>query len=255
MKLLPLLFTILLAVAIAAFADSITTTPDSIQPIITTADTIQAADTLQTPEPVQLDTCRELTEAVYAQVARELQVEVAAIKAVVEIEAGVRHKGFVSPGKPIINFDRTVFVSRLRKAGINEQQARANHPEAFCSLNQRKYGSTQLAQYARLEAAMQIDRKLAIESTFWGMFQIGGFNWRKCGASSLDDFVAKMSKSEPLQLEMFANFITSTGIVKHLRAKNWSAFARAYNGTNYAQRGYHTRLAKAYHKYSGKSGN
>lgn len=251
MKLLPLLFAIIIAVAITAAADSISTTPTSPNAAIATVDSTPAADTLQLPQPVQLDTCKELTEAVYAQVARELQVEVAAIKAVVEIEAGVKHKGFVSPGKPIINFDRAVFVASLRKAGINEQQARTNHPEAFGSLNVRKYGSHQLAHYARLEAAMQIDRKIAIESTFWGMFQIGGFNWRKCGASSLDDFVAKMSKSEPLQLEMFAKFITSTGIVKHLRAKNWSAFARAYNGTNYAQRGYHTRLAKAYRKYSG----
>ena len=46
-----------------------------------------------------------LSERDYAEVAEELGVETAAIKAVVDIEAGKGHKGFWSEGKPIINFD------------------------------------------------------------------------------------------------------------------------------------------------------
>ena len=56
-----------------------------------------------------------LTEEDYRQVAEELGVEVAAIKAVVDIEAGPQHKGFWQPGKPLINFDLSMY--RCRKPG------------------------------------------------------------------------------------------------------------------------------------------
>ena len=82
------------------------------------------------------------------------------------------------------------------------------------------------------------------------MFQIGGFNWKKCGAESLDDFVCRMSRSERDQLDMFASFISTTGLVKHLKTKNWAAFARGYNGPGYAKRAYHTRMARAYSRHS-----
>jgi hypothetical protein len=61
-----------------------------------------------------------------------------------------------------------------------------------------------------------------------------------------------MSRSERDQLELFAEFIRSTGLLKHLSNKNWAAFARGYNGPSYASRRYHTRLAQAYAKYSKK---
>lgn len=81
------------------------------------------------------------------------------------------------------------------------------------------------------------------------MFQIGGFNWKKCGAESIDDFVERMSRSERDQLDLFAEFITRAGLLKHLQNKNWAAFARGYNGPSYASRGYHTRMASAYARH------
>ena len=34
-----------------------------------------------------------------------------------------------------------------------------------------------------------------------------------------------------------------------LKAKNWAAFARKYNGASYARRGYHTKMANAYARF------
>ena len=85
--------------------------------------------------------------------------------------------------------------------------------------------------------------------TFWGMFQIGGFNYKLCGCESVDEFVRLMSYSELEQLELFAAFLRNTGYVKDLRAKSWAAFARKYNGPSYAKRGYHTKMANAYAKF------
>ena len=85
--------------------------------------------------------------------------------------------------------------------------------------------------------------------TFWGMFQIGGFNYKLCGCETVGEFVKLMSESELEQLELFAAFITNTGMLPDLKAKNWAAFARKYNGASYARRGYHTRMANAYAKF------
>ena len=191
------------------------------------------------------DTILALTEQDFQEVARSLGVEVAAIKAVVEIEAGRTHEGFSAPGKPLINFDLTMFRRFAKRRGVNLSKYGTSHSVVFNSHR----GSQQRAN-RRLEAAMTIHPHAAIEGTFWGMFQIGGFNWKKCGAESLEHFVELMSRSERDQLDMFARFITDTGLLKHLQSKNWAAFARGYNGPSYARRAYHTRMASAYARHS-----
>lgn len=197
---------------------------------------------------------KRLSEKDYQQAAEELGIDVAAMKAVVEIEAGKSHQGFAAPGQPLINFDLTMFRRFASKRGVKLSRYAKSHAVVFARPNARRYGSHQAAQHARLKAARTINDKAAIEGTFWGMFQIGGFNWDKCGAKSIDDFVKRMSTSEHEQLEMFVQFVISCGMVKHLRNHNWAAFARAYNGPSYASRGYHIRLARAYakHKRTGK---
>lgn len=182
-----------------------------------------------------------LSEEDYAEAAEKLGVDIAAIKAVIDIETGRTHCGFISPRTPIIDFDTKVFKSFCRRRGLNLSQfsTRITHP-----------GNQQEKEHMLLNHACQTDSTTALEATMWGMFQIGGFNWKNCGANSLNDFVAKMCYSERTQLELFTNFLINTGLVKYLRAKNWAGFAYRYNGPKYAQHGYHTRLARAYKKHS-----
>lgn len=190
-----------------------------------------------------------LTERDYEEVAQQLGVEVAAVKAVVDIETGRQHQGFWAEGKPIINFDLTVYRKMAARHKVNLSKYTASHPAVFARPNIAKYGSQQAAVQARLDQALSIDSVSAIEGTFWGMFQIGGFNWRQCGTDSPQQFMQLMQRSERDQLDLFAEFISRTGLLPALKAKNWSAFARGYNGPSYAARGYHTRLASAYRKY------
>ncbi len=205
---------------------------------------VEVADSLAEPTEII-----RLTDDDYREVAEMLGVETAAIKAVVDIEAGREHQGFYAPGLPIINFDLTMFRQHARRAGINLSRYSRSHAVVFAAPNARRYGSTQAAQQERLRMARTIDEKTAVQGTFWGMFQIGGFNWKLCGCSSLEEFVTRMSRSERDQLELFANFIKSIGIDKALARKDWSAFARRYNGPSYASRGYHTRMAAAYKRH------
>ncbi len=223
------------------------------------ADKIEPADVLKYTIGVDGDTIAlelapeyrhgRLTEDDFVEVAAEMDVEVAAIKAVVEIEAGKTHQGFWSEGKPLINFDLSMFRRFAARNGVALGKYRRSHSVVFARPNAARYGSQQAAQQARLDAARTIHDLSAIQGTFWGMFQIGGFNWKKCGADSPDDFVRLMSRSERDQLELFAAFVRNSGLLPALQARNWSAFARGYNGPSYAARGYHTRMAAAYSRF------
>lgn len=185
------------------------------------------------------DVIVRLTDDDYVAVAEILDVDVAAIKAVVDIETGRQHTGFIAPRKPIVYFDAKVFRGACARKGINISKYKIVSG----------HGVNQERAHQRLQVACEIDSVTAWESTFWGMFQIGGFNWKLCGAKDLNDFVYRMKYSERTQLELFANFLVNTGLVKYLQTKNWGAFAYRYNGPKYARRGYHTRLARAYNKY------
>ena len=191
-----------------------------------------------------------LTEADYEEVAQMLDVDVAAIKAVVDIETGRRHEGFWAPGKPLINFDLTMYRRFAPRCGVSLSKAKKAHPEIFRRPDARRYGSYQAAQQARLDAACDVDTVSAYQSTFWGMFQIGGFNWRKCGCESVQQFVELMSRSERSQLELFARFIENSGMVDAVRRHNWLQFALKYNGPKARSRGYHKRLAASYKRHS-----
>lgn len=191
-----------------------------------------------------------LSEEDYQIVAERLGIEVAVIKAVVEVEAGHAHCGFGEENLPIINFDVKIFKRFASRNGIDLSSYRKTHAVVFSKPDIRKYGSKQAAQWARFNAACEIDSITSIEGTFWGMFQIGGFNWKKCGASSISEFYKAMCESEHAQLEAFANFLVSCNMVEALKKKNWNQFAYRYNGPKYKSRGYHTKLARAYRKHS-----
>ena len=185
----------------------------------------------------------------YVSAADSLGCEVAAIQAVVEVEAGVNQRGLWERGKPLVAFSASLFRSQARKRGIDLDKYAKEYPEVFSAPQIKKYGSYEAAQYARLQQAMAIDSVGAISSAYWGMFQIMGDNWRFCGCESIDEFVERMSTSEREQLDMFVAFLRSTGIDQYLRAHQWAKFARKYNGPSYARRGYHTKLEGAYKKY------
>lgn len=185
-----------------------------------------------------------LSDEDFRIVSEELGVETAAMKAVVLIEAGKGMKGFWAPGVPVVNFDNSMY-SRFRGKSKVRPDADARIPSGLTGYA--------LREWTLLVKARKKDSDAANNGTFWGMFQIGGFNYAKCGCATVDEFVRLMSTSELEQLELFAAFITNTGMLDDLRKKNWAAFARKYNGASYARRGYHKRMAEAYRKFSSSS--
>lgn len=218
------------------------TVTESVEP----TDSIMADGVVQNePEEAENDRYLTLTESDFKQVAEELGVEVAAIKAVVVIEAGHKMEGFWAPGIPVINFDPTMY-SRYK----NTARDRSGDKGATVPSGLKGYA---LKEWTQLTNARKTNKQGADMGTFWGMFQIGGFNYKLCGCESVEEMVERMSTSELEQLELFATFLVKTGMVSDLRNKNWAGFARKYNGASYARRGYHTKMANAYKRFS--SGN
>ncbi len=196
---------------------------------------------VETEKGTDADRYTRLTEEDYLQVAEELGVEVAAIKAVVKIEAGAKLEGFWAPGVPVANYSEKLFT-RYSKKGSGRKISDGKVPKGLTGYA--------LKEWTGLINARKKNADAADMGTYWGMFQIGGAYYQLCGCESVEEMVEKMCESEHAQLELFATFIKNAGMLESLRKKDWAAFARKYNGPSYAKRGYHTRMAKEYAKYS-----
>lgn len=184
----------------------------------------------------------------YDEAARTLGCEVAALRAVSDVES--RGDPFLPDGRPVLLYEAHVF-SRLTKGRYNDQYPRLSSPVWDRSL----YGAAGAHQYERLEAAAQLDWAAALNACSWGRFQIMGFNHRSAGHDSVDAFVAAHCRSEVEHLRAFVAFIQSTDLARFLRARDWTGFARRYNGPAFAQNGYDTKLAAAYARTSSGSVN
>lgn len=181
---------------------------------------------------------KTLTEQDYINAAKELGCEVAAIKAVAEVES--LNGGFQADGKPKILFERHKFHK------FTQGKYSAANPDIS---NSRPGGYTS-NEHLRLEKAAKLNRTEALKSASWGKFQIMGFNFALAGFSALQDFINAMYKSEGEQLKAFVKFIKSNNLDDELRDKRWADFARIYNGKNYHINKYDVKIAKTYKKYS-----
>lgn len=189
-----------------------------------------------------------ITEAAFQESAISLGCDLAAIKAVAEVES--RGDGFIKDKTgarvPKTLFERHVF-SRLTGGKYDAIAPDISNP--ISSAKDRSYG-TYAEQPARLEKAAKLDRNAALQSASWGIFQIMGFNYQLAGFKTLQDFVNAMYKDEDEHLKAFVNFVKNSDLASALKNHDWAAFARGYNGADYRQSQYDTKLAQAYAKYA-----
>lgn len=189
-----------------------------------------------------------ITEQQYKASASELNVDVAAVKAVADVESG--GEGFFSVGVPKILFEPHVFWKELRRVGIDPHQHVLGNDDILYPIQGTKPYGKFSQQHSRLERAAKIHREAALKSASWGKFQIMGYNYQLAGYTTLQDFINAMYKSEDEHLKAFVSYIKSRFLDDELKAKDWKAFARQYNGSFYWKNKYDTKLAAAYKKYS-----
>lgn len=182
-----------------------------------------------------------ISEEDFAVAAVNLGCEVAAIKAVAEVEAP---KGpFLESGEPPILFERHVFHQRTGG------KFSAQHPD-ISNPKRGGYGK-ESAQHGRLQRAAELDRQAALESASWGAFQIMGYNHVAAGHLTLQSFINAMYRDASSQLQAFVSFIRNDPrLLRAIRAKDWATFARIYNGPAYAEHDYDGRMRRAYTKHA-----
>jgi hypothetical protein len=151
--------------------------------------------------------------------------------------------GFLADRRPKILFERHIFS---RETG---SQFDASNPD-ISNRTPGGYGAGGANQYDRLQQAVALDRKAALRSTSWGIGQVMGFNAEIAGYSDVEALVDAMIVSENEQLLAMAGEIIHNNLHQALSAHDWPAFARGYNGSEYAKNNYDTRLAAAYQKYT-----
>jgi hypothetical protein len=184
-----------------------------------------------------------LSDADYSSAATSLGVEIAAIKAVAEVETS--GKAFDESGRPRILFERHYF-HRLTSGKYS-----AKHPD-ISNATAGGYGKFS-AQYGKLKQAFKLDPDAALSSASWGRFQIMGDNFRAAGFTSVKAFVIAMTTAESEHLKAFTSFVASNkAMLAALRKKDWAAFAAAYNGPGYKKNNYDTKMEAAYNGYKPK---
>lgn len=210
-----------------------------------TWDALLADKTVIKETPNQKAAIEELD---FERAAKSLDVEVAAIKAVYEVESGGR-SGFLKDGKPIILFEGHIFWNELKKRGIDPEKYSSEYKDVlFPKWNRSSYiGGA--AEHNRLEKAGRIDKDAALCSASWGMFQIMGFNHKLCGFATVQDYVEAIQHSASNHLVSFVEFLKNTGLAKPLKELDWKTFAKRYNGSGYEQNKYDQKLQVAYIKH------
>lgn len=158
-----------------------------------------------------------------AQLAASLQIEPAAIQAVLQIESA--GPGFGTDGRPLILFEPTAFSE------LTGGRHDASHPHLSQGALQRAdLGRTQGERWAKLTEASALDQNAALQATSWGVFQIPGRYHAACGYPDVIAFARDMAVSEVRQLAAFERYLRAMSLVDELQRKDWEGFARIYEG-------------------------
>jgi hypothetical protein len=184
----------------------------------------------------------KLSDADYTRASQLLGCDVASIRAVAAVESA--GTGFLEDGRPKILFEAHVF-SRLTGHAFDE-----SHPNVSSRTWNRALYEGGAAEHGRLEFAARLNRDAALQAASWGKFQLMGFNWQRCGAATLQEFINAMYRSEGDHLTAFCHYIKSSGLDDELRRHDWAAFARGYNGPGFAANKYDALLAASYDHFS-----
>ena len=196
-----------------------------------------------TPDSV---TCN-ITDGQYVEIAKEINVPAACLRAVISVESSGR--GFDSDGRPKALFERHIFYKLLASQRDKQTEA-VDAGLAYPKWGMKPYPKTSDGVYEEIEAAMKIDEDAALKSASWGLGQIMGNNYEMIGYKTVQEMVNDARVNEYNQIRQMAKFIKASGLDAPLRAQNWAAFAKGYNGPGYAANQYDQKLAQFYSRFS-----
>lgn len=181
-----------------------------------------------------------LKPADYVEAAALLRTGVAEIKAVRDVESN--GYGFLPDGRILIRFEGHRFRKNTNGAFDKAYPTISHRYLPNCPFNKGP-----VHDYARLKTAMSLNPTAALLSTSWGLFQIMGDEWWRCaglGVKNVHQFVDYLKRGEREHLLAFSQFLISKRLDDELRNHEWDGLAYGYNGANYADNDYATKLAR-----------
>lgn len=230
------------------FQKNVGIVPDGIYGPITEGALFPAIASLEGLVPVSDIASKKVTEKDIKDSADFLGCEVAALKAVMKVEA--RNSGFLKDGRCVILFERHIFYREYAKkhGDVKAAELAVIHPGIINKATGGYIGNE--AEWDRMAAAVRLDEECAYLSASWGLGQVMGFNYEPAGYKDVFTFVADMKATEGKQLQAMASFIKANpSMNRALVSKDWASFARAYNGPAYAKNQYDVKLDAAYKSF------
>jgi len=216
----------------------------------TAADPKAGGDSVKSPEVRS----GKLSNADYERAAKELGagIEVALVRAVAEVESGGK-SGFGSNSLPIIAFEGHWFRKYTNEKYDKDYPILSyKYKEKAGAEWKQNNPKNDAARWKTLDEAMALDKDAALKACSWGMFQVMGFNYKKCGYKTLDKFVDAMKQGESGQLSAFVNFCkNTTGMCDAMKNHDYAMIATLYNGSDYGD--YDKKFQTAYEKYANAS--
>ena len=188
--------------------------------------------------PIVLPAPPRLGMADYQAVATAIRCEVAAVRAVVSVEAA--GSGFYNDGRPKILFEAHWF------GDLTDSDYDDDYPSISSPVWNRSLYIGGVGEWDRLYLACTLDRAAAMKSASWGLGQVMGFNHKAAGYADVETFVRDMHLSEGKQLMAMFNFIKTNGLDRALIRRDWATFARGYNGESYRANAYDEKLRDSY---------
>jgi hypothetical protein len=189
----------------------------------------------------------EFVELEIRTVSDAFGLDAAALLAVAEVESG--GQALVEIGgrpMPLILYEFHVFHRRLRPAARAQAVAAGLAAPRW---GQIPYPRSQRERYALLERARLIDAEAAYGACSWGVGQVLGENARWLDYESAEALAHEAMSGVAGQVRLMLRFIERKGLDRALNARDWTAFARGYNGPLYYRHDYAGRLARAYEKW------
>lgn len=160
--------------------------------------------------------------------------------------------GFLPDRRPQILFERHKF------SAFTDHRFDGTAP-AISAVTAGGYDQPSNDQYARLQMALDLCEEVglgpepALKSASWGIGQVMGSNFAAAGFTSATEMVKAMIDKEDTQLAAMAGFIHSNNLAGVLQQKQWAKFAKGYNGVNFQENQYDTKLAENFQRLSSGS--
>jgi hypothetical protein len=183
------------------------------------------------------------SDADYARLASDYQLDGATIRAIAATEGG---KAFGADGRPIIVFEPRIFSQRTQRR-FDSTYPNVSNPNASA----RDMPAGQGPRWAQLEEAYALDPTAAYESTSFGVMQLMGEHGKAkaTGFETAGEYMRFMAQSEANQVEAMLRYAQARNLIGALQRHDWNAFSRSYIGPG-SEKSYGVRLAREYARIS-----